>query len=72
MKPWLNKLLIEGRIVPDTIIRNFRYKEFKEEREKNIKMRYNKKEIKKSGLLKNLGKFFLNIFRPKNKKEIEV
>lgn len=47
MKAWTKELLIEGRIVPDTVLRNFRYKEYNEEREKNVKMRYNKKKIKK-------------------------
>lgn len=50
MKPWLKKLLIEGRIVPDTIIRSFRYKEFKEQREENVKKRYDKKRIKKENI----------------------
>ena len=47
MKPWLKELLIKGRIVPDTILRSFKYKEFKEEREQIVKIRYNKKKIKK-------------------------
>ena len=47
MKPWIKELLIKGRIVPDTILRSFKYKEFKEEREQIVKIRYNKKKIKK-------------------------
>ena len=47
MRSWIKNLLIEGRIVPDSIIRSIKYKEFKEKREENVKIRYNKKEIKK-------------------------
>ena len=47
MKPWIKNLIKEGRIVPDSIIRSFKYKEFKEIREKNVKNRYDKKQIKK-------------------------
>lgn len=47
MKPWIKSLLINGRIIPDTILRSSSYKELKEEREQNVKLRYNKKKIKK-------------------------
>lgn len=50
MKTWTKELLINGRIVPETILRNFKYKEFKEERERNVKMRYDKKRIKKENI----------------------
>lgn len=50
MKTWLKKLLIEGRIVPDILLRNYSYKELKEERERNVKMRYEKKRIKKENM----------------------
>ena len=50
MKTWIKKLLIEGRIVPDTLLRNYSHKELKEERERNVKMRYDKKRIKKENM----------------------
>lgn len=50
MKPWIKELLIEGRIVPETILRSIKYKEFKEIREENVKNRYDKKRIKKENI----------------------
>lgn len=47
MKAWIKNLLINGRLIPDTLLRNSSYKELKEEREQNVKLRYNKKKIKK-------------------------
>lgn len=47
MKAWLKSLFVNGRIVPDTVLRSYSNKEMKEEREEKVKMRYNKKEIKK-------------------------
>ena len=54
MRSWIKNLIIEGRIVPDTVLRNFRYKEYNEI-VKNIK----KEEIKNYNL-KNTFKVIIN------------
>lgn len=46
MRAWIKNLLVEGRIVPDTVLRHYNSKVLREERELKVKMRYNKKEIK--------------------------